>query len=95
MSKNKFDRDKFIDKLVEKGANKDCHRCGQKSFTVMEGYSFLPVNESTGNILGGPNLPAILVVCNNCGAITPHALGAFENLDEIEKESNSKKNNNE
>lgn len=84
MSDKKFDRQNYIDQLVEKGANKDCHRCGHESFSVLDGYSFMPVNEKLGNILGGPSIPAILVVCNNCGAITPHALGAFEQLNKDE-----------
>ena len=79
--KKKFDKDRFAQLLTEKGAKNPCHRCGHKSFALIDGYSFLPVNEKQGAILGGPTIPAILIVCNNCGSITPHALGAFEKLE--------------
>ncbi|MFV0366310.1 MAG: hypothetical protein ACK5JS_07400 [Mangrovibacterium sp.] len=82
--KKKFDRLKYQKMLEEKGALKDCHRCGSKTFSLLDGYSFMPVNETTGNILGGPSIPSILVVCTNCGAITPHALGAFEKIENDE-----------
>ncbi|MBA4320444.1 MAG: hypothetical protein C0412_18760 [Flavobacterium sp.] len=83
--KKKFDREKFIKKLDEKGVNKECQRCGHKTFSLIDGYSFMPINETTGNILGGPAIPAILVVCNNCGSINLHALGALEQLDKNEE----------
>lgn len=85
--KKKIDKVKYSDLLTQKGANKPCHRCGHKTFSIMEGYSFLPLNDKLGSILGGPTIPAILIVCNNCGSITPHALGAFE---ELENEKNGK-----
>jgi DNA-directed RNA polymerase subunit RPC12/RpoP len=84
MNERKFDRGKFIEKLQEKGADKECPRCGGKTFSLMNGYTFMPINETTDNIPGGPSIPAILVICVNCGAITPYALGAFENLNPIE-----------
>lgn len=82
MEEKKFNREKFIKQLEQKGVNKNCNRCGHNSFALLDGYTFLPVNKEVGNILGGPSIPAILVVCNNCGAITPHALGAFEKIEE-------------
>jgi len=84
----KFDKEKFILELGNKGVKKECHRCGKKELNLNDGYTFMPINETTGIILGGPAIPAILVVCNNCGSITPHALGALEKLennDENEK----------
>lgn len=79
--KRKFDKDKFAQLLTEKGAKTPCQRCGHNLLALIEGYSFLPVNDKQGTISGKPTIPAILIVCNNCGSITPHALGAFEKLE--------------
>ncbi len=82
----KFDQKKFIVLLNQKGANKPCARCGKQNFTLIDGYSYFPVNEKLGTILGGPTIPALLVACNNCGAVVPHAIGVFENLNNQENE---------
>jgi len=80
-----IDRNKIAEKLKEKGALRPCHRCGQNSFTVLEGFSNIHLQEdfSAGLVIGGPSVPVAHIVCNNCGAITPHALGA---LDMLQKE---------
>lgn len=74
-----MDRDKVAKILTERGATKPCHRCGNTNFAVIEGYSSFPLQENLdGNIvLGGPSVPVAMVACGNCGAITPHALGAL------------------
>lgn len=61
--------------LEERGAVLPCSRCGNQSFSVMEGYfaPSLQKNLNEGIILGGPTLPSVAVMCNRCGAITTHA----------------------
>ncbi len=78
----KFDRKEIARKLEQKGATRPCHRCGQSAFTVIEGLSnvMLQQNMSAGLVIGGPTVPVAHVVCNNCGALTPHALGALDLL---------------
>lgn len=84
--KKNFDRQKYIEALEDKGATNPCHRCGHNNFSVIDGYSYYPIQDTwKGTILGGPKIPAILVACNHCGAITPHALGAFEQIKEEQK----------
>lgn len=79
-----FNKDFYIRELEKRGAKLPCHRCGQKSFTIIDQYSNFIIQENTqGVVLGGTTIPIILVACTNCGAITPHAVGAFEKLDEI------------
>lgn len=86
MSDKRINRQEYIDELVNKNALKPCHRCGHPNFALVDGYSYFPIHEKIGEtVLGGSNVPAILVVCNNCGAITPHALGAFKPLEVKEK----------
>ena len=88
---NNFDRQKYLKALELKGALKPCHRCESNSFSLLNGYSYYPIQDSWhGTIVSSSKIPAFLVVCNNCGAITPHALGAFEKIkdDQIEREVN-------
>lgn len=77
--------------LVDKGATKPCHRCGGIKFAVIDGFSnFYLQDEIKGVILGGPTVPVVSVICNNCGAITSHAAGALGLLNQ--KEHEEKKN---
>ena len=73
------EKKQIAEKLTEKGAIRGCHRCGHQEFTVLEGYSNLFIQEKlhAEMHIGGPTVPAALVACNNCGAITFHALGAL------------------
>lgn len=77
-----IDREKIARKLSEKGATRPCHRCGQNAFTVLEGFTNIQLQDdfSAGITFGGPSVPVAHIVCNNCGAITPHALGALDML---------------
>jgi hypothetical protein len=87
-----LDQNKIIQILSERGANKPCHRCGHKHFSLVDKYSILTLQDNIpGPIaIGGPNVPVVLVVCNNCGAITAHALGALVLLETKKEENNGK-----
>jgi len=70
------EKSKIAKKLEEKNALKPCPRCGQSSFVLADGY----VNEFLqsgfgGIVFGGPTVPSVVVVCNNCGFMSQHALG--------------------
>ena len=86
-----IDREKIAKKLSERGATKPCHRCGEGAFTVLEGFTNINLQDdfSAGMVIGGPSVPVAHVVCKNCGAITPHALGALDMLPK-EEASNGK-----
>ena len=85
----KFDRSIVIQKLESKGALAPCHRCGQSQFSVLDQMANFSVQEEMqGFQLGGASVPAALVICNNCGAITPHALGALGILPNEEEKNN-------
>ena len=74
-----IDRDQVAKILTERGAVKPCHRCGHTNFSVIEGYSTITLQDSLdgGIVLGGPSVPVAMVACQNCGAVTQHALGAL------------------
>lgn len=86
MSKTKYNREKIIESLNKKGAKQPCHRCGHQSFAVIDGFSRYHLSdELEANVLGGQGVPIVLVACNNCGAITPHAALALIEQDEVEE----------
>lgn len=88
-----LDKNEVIKILKERGATRPCQRCGKSSFTVLDSYSALNLNNELGGSIriGGPNVPVALVACINCGAITAHALGALGLLPIRKKEKNGKK----
>lgn len=63
--------------LSERGANRPCPRCNNNNFTLLEGYFNQSIQPTinAGIMLGGPSIPSIVVICNNCGYISQHALG--------------------
>ncbi|MCP4049661.1 MAG: hypothetical protein GY730_03030 [bacterium] len=85
-----MNREEIANKLKDKGATKACHRCNKNHFSVLDGYSNLILQDdlSKGLVIGGPSVPVALLACNNCGAITSHALGALGLLKDKEDKSN-------
>ena len=77
-------REKVANKLEEKKAIKSCARCGNGSFAIAEEFSKISLDKNLSNlIIGGPSIPVAIVICNNCGAITAHALAALDLLSDI------------
>lgn len=58
--------------LTEKGATNWCHRCDGNQFSVLTEHSDIILQKT-----GRSPIPVALVICENCGAITLHALSAL------------------
>lgn len=88
-----IDIKQIIQDLEKRGANKPCHRCGYDNFSVVDKYSFMPLQEEKPGQLtiGSAHIPVVLVVCNNCGAITAHALGALEQIPKFNEDKDADK----
>ena len=74
------DREKkeILKALEERGAKLPCPRCGNQSFTVIDGYFNQTIQTALkGMVLGGPSVPSVVVVCNRCGYLSQHALGVL------------------
>lgn len=82
MEEKFFNWEEIKEKLNSKNVNQPCHRCGNIDFYLVNGFSYLPIQDKYGKPtnFGGPNVPIILTGCTNCGAITPHALGALMSI---------------
>ena len=70
------DKQRIVEVLRERAAERPCPRCGNSGFVLVGGYFNQTVQtELTGFILGGPSIPTAAVVCGNCGWLAQHALG--------------------
>lgn len=78
---SKEDQDRIIQALELVGATKPCPRCGNSTFSLVDGYFTHFIQKSLGGVnLGGPSIPTAVVVCSNCGWVAEHALGALKLL---------------
>ena len=79
MEQMSADRKKeIVEKLGAVGAILPCPRCGNHGFSLLDGYFNQPVQSLLGGIvIGGPSVPSAVVVCNRCGYMAQHALGAL------------------
>lgn len=63
----KFDGSKAIEYLREKWLGRPCPMCGVGNWSVQDStYQLLQFNQNA-LVGGGPVIPVIPVVCNNCG----------------------------
>lgn len=70
------ERDNIARVLQEKNALQPCPRCGEKQFTLLDGYFNEPIQSKPNNLnIGGQCIPSVVVICNNCGYMSQHALG--------------------
>ncbi len=85
MDEPKFSREKIIEELNAKGVNHPCHRCGNTTFALIDGFSRLELLEKINQVkVGGQGIPVFITACSMCGAITPHAYYAlFPKEDEV------------
>lgn len=90
----------IIRTLNERSVTLPCPRCGNPSFTLIDGYfnEMIQPNTNTLNTLniGGPSIPSIITACTRCGYLSQHALGALGLLpNNNEKKEEQKKSGKE
>ena len=55
-----------------------CPMCSNRNFTIADAYLRNDLQPDIRNVnLGGPSIPAIAIICTNCGFISQHAIGAL------------------
>jgi hypothetical protein len=62
------------------GATLPCGRCGNKQFSLLDGFFSHPVQSGPNLVLGGTTVPVVVTVCTRCGFISQHA-AALLNLE--------------
>jgi hypothetical protein len=72
-------KQRIIQELEKRGANRPCPRCGNNHFTLLDGYIIQPLTRgpSVAIVIGGPSIPSIVTACTQCGFLSQHALGAL------------------
>ena len=71
-------KQKIIKALEEREAKLPCPRCGNGSFTLLDGYLNQTIQQDLiGITIGGPSIPSVVVACNRCGYLSQHALGVL------------------
>lgn len=81
-------RRKTAEALNEKNAVSSCPRCGHNEFTLGRGIAYISVDESpTGDriLIGGPTIPSMMIICEHCGYISFHAIGALGLMDDFKQ----------
>ncbi len=62
-----FDVQKFIEHLKEKWAGRPCQMCGGANWNVQRTVFEIREFDKGSLTVGGPVIPVVPVVCNNCG----------------------------
>lgn len=71
-------QNKAAEKLTAKRATFPCPRCGNAKFILAETMVSLPLQPNTNAFhIGGPVIPVVPVVCDNCGWVSLHSLFAL------------------
>lgn len=78
---------RVIETLNSRGIGKVCPMCGQKGFSVAEGYLTDMLTDDYRLETGYRRIPSILLICNNCGFMSRHALGTLGLMDNFKKNS--------
>ena len=78
-----MDKKLIADKLNELEATLPCHRCGNDSFTILEGFTNITLQDDykNGVVIGGKTVPVVHVACSKCGNISSHAIGVLGFMD--------------
>lgn len=78
-------REKIIAKLNERGAVLPCARCGRNKYALLDDLTRIDQQKNMAVVsFGGPSIPCAVVVCENCGNVSLHAIGALGLMKEIE-----------
>jgi hypothetical protein len=78
--------DKVAEELQEKKASPVCVYCGSNNWAILHEAALVT---QWSNQLPAPGIPVAVMICNNCGNIRMHALGALNMLpQEVKMEQN-------
>lgn len=74
------EKQRLVLRLNEKFAQNGlvCPMCHHNHFSLADGYvnNFMQDNFN-GAVIGGTSIPAIPIICTNCGFISMHAIGVL------------------
>lgn len=81
---------KIVEALGQKVPQLKCPMCTHNKFSLAEGYFNNFIQDLKNISLGGPSIPTAAIICENCGFVSQHALGALKLLpkEETKKQEN-------
>ena len=73
---NNEEKLKIVDVLNKRIPDMTCPMCKHKKFVLADGYFNNGIQTDFNSIsIGGPSIPTIPIICENCGFVSQHALG--------------------
>ncbi|AHI05494.1 hypothetical protein BDW_04930 [Bdellovibrio bacteriovorus W] len=84
-------RQMLANKIQEKIPNLSCPMCRSQDFTLADGFTSTTVQKDPKKITLGSAIPAISLICKNCGFISQHALGVLKIMNIYEEYQNASK----
>lgn len=90
---SKYNPKEFITALGAKMNGRiipDCPYCGGKKFTTTQSIATILIGDDTKNISLGPNIPAAMIICENCGHMEFFAMGSLGLLKAEENDGDDK-----
>lgn len=86
------EKKKIASALSAKIPHLKCPMCNHNKFSLTEGYFNNFMQDLKSVSIGGPSIPTAVIICENCGFLSQHALGALKLLpqQEIKTESDGK-----
>lgn len=78
----KDDQRAIISALESKRKNAKCPSCEESQWILAEQYIALSLQEfkDNTNVLGGPSIPTVGLICKNCGYVSFHSTKILANL---------------
>jgi ribosomal protein L37E len=75
---NEEKKKEIISALKARQVTLPCPRCGNKVFTLLDGYINTSIQSDFQSFnLGGPSIPSVATACDRCGFVSVHALGVL------------------
>lgn len=73
------DKKRILDLIIKRVERLECPICHKDHFSFVDGYSFDALADDYHSVQQeGRILPYVMLVCDNCGFISQHALGTFD-----------------
>jgi hypothetical protein len=75
------EKKKITEKLNERIKGLTCPMCKNHKFIIADGYFNNGLQTDFSSLsIGGPSIPTISIICDNCGFVSQHALGVLNLL---------------
>lgn len=86
VNEDKEFKEKVVNALKERNAVLPCPRCSSQTWSIGGFFNqALQSPQWQGLVIGGPSIPSVVVICDQCGFLSQHALGVLDLLPKQDK----------